>query len=168
MVEITGRETGHIGKSLFFPCRFTCRGRLCSFLDHLSQGLVASRPLVTFGLFARFMQAIYLLAYYAYGSLYPVRLSPVYTQLVSFDPAAWPMVLSLLGVAGTAAGIFFMRKRWPLVTAVSLSYVILLVPVLGFFEHPHYPGDRYSLLSALGLLVCFRRGGSSVFQKELD
>ena len=41
--------------------------------------------------------------------------------------------------------------------ALFLAYIILLIPVMGFFEHPHFHVDRYSLISSvcLSLLIAY-------------
>src|SRR6185436_19784721 len=44
--------------------------------------------------YARFMQAAYVAVYYLWKPWWPVDISPVYTTLISFDPDAWPFVLS--------------------------------------------------------------------------
>jgi lipoprotein NlpI len=99
-----------------------------------------------FGLLDRFMQAIYIWAYYLWRPFRPVNLSPAYTRLVEFDPLSLPFVASAVLVIVVVAVLIFLRRRWPLGLALGVCYLVLLVPVLGIFEHPHYSNDRYSLL----------------------
>jgi len=99
-----------------------------------------------FGLLDRFMQAMYIWAYYIWRPWYPVNLSPVYTRLVEFDPLSLPFIASAVLVIGMVALLIFLRRRWPLGLALGACYLVLLVPVLGIFEHPHYSSDRYSLV----------------------
>jgi len=103
-------------------------------------------PLSEFNLISRFMQAVYILTYYAYRPFYPIDLSPVYTALVSFDPLSFMFVSRALMLIVMAIVIVILRKRCKLCLPLFLAHIILLIPVLGFFEHPHYPVDRYSLL----------------------
>ncbi len=107
--------------------------------------------LAEFGLFERFMQAMYMWAYYIWRPWYPVNLSPFYTTLVSFDPLSLPFVASAIGVTGMIVLLILLRRRWPLGLALVICYLALLVPVLGILEHPHYPCDRYSLIVS----ICF-------------
>ncbi|NTW66764.1 MAG: tetratricopeptide repeat protein [Nitrospirae bacterium] len=102
-----------------------------------------------FGLTDRLMQAVYITVYYIYRPFYPVDLAPVYTTLVSFDPLSASFLLSAIGLFIFSLVIFILRKQWPIGVALLLSHIILLIPVMGFFEHPHYPADRYSLLPSI-------------------
>jgi tetratricopeptide (TPR) repeat protein len=99
--------------------------------------------------FDRIAQAFYVWAYYVWKPLWPVNLSPVYTQLVSFKGTSLPFLLSIAGILGITVVLVFARKRWPMFFAVWLCHLALLVPMLGMTEHPHYPNDRYSYLSAI-------------------
>ncbi len=114
-------------------------------------------PLSEFGLLDRFMQAMYIVAYYAYRPFFPVDLAPVYSTLVSFNPLSLPFLLRAFCVFAVYSLIFVFRKQWPIGMALLLSHIILLIPVMGFFEHPHYHVDRYSLVSSicLSILIAF-------------
>lgn len=105
--------------------------------------------LVDFGIVDRTMQAFYILAYYLWRPFYPVKLAPIYMTLVSFDPYAPSFVLSLLVILGITIFCILMRKRLPILMGLWICYIVLQLPFLGFFEHPHFHNDRYSLLSSL-------------------
>ncbi len=105
--------------------------------------------IATFGLLERFMQALYIWAYYIWRPWYPVNLSPVYTTLVSFDPLSPAFIGSAVLVIGIITLLIFFRHRWPLGLALAACHFVLLVPVLGIMEHPHYPCDRYSLIVSI-------------------
>lgn len=107
--------------------------------------------LAEFGLFERFMQAMYIWAYYIWRPWYPVNLIPCYPILVNFNPLSLPFVASAIGVIGMVVLLILLRRRWPLALTLAICYLILLVPVLGVMEHPHYPCDRYSLTVS----ICF-------------
>jgi Tfp pilus assembly protein PilF len=107
-----------------------------------------ARPatLANFGALHRLMQAFYIWAYYVWRPFVPYNLSPVYTTLVSFDPLS-PVFLASAGlVCWLTLWLISKRRQWPALLASWLCYLVLLVPVLGLTEHPHYPSDRYSLV----------------------
>jgi predicted negative regulator of RcsB-dependent stress response len=115
-------------------------------------------PLSEFGILDRLMQAVYIIVYYIYRPFYPVHLAPIYYTLVSFDPLSLPFLLRAFGFFLFSIVIFIFRKRWPIGLALLLSYIILSIPVMGFFEHPHYPVDRYSLVSSICLSIIIAFG----------
>ncbi|WP_243371986.1 tetratricopeptide repeat protein [Geotalea sp. SG265] len=106
-------------------------------------------PLSQFGLLDRVMQSFYVWSYYLWKPFYPVKLAPIYTTLLAFDPLSLPFLLGVFLVAGISALCLFLRKRWPFLLGVWICYLVLQVPFLGIFEHPHFTVDRYSLLSSL-------------------
>ena len=57
----------------------------------------------------------------------------------------------MFAVVGIMVIIF--RNRCKFCLPLFLAHIILLIPVLGYFEHPHYPVDRYSLLSSICLSI---------------
>ena len=105
--------------------------------------------LAEFGLFDRFAQACYIWAYYFWKPWLPFDLSPFYDDLVQFrgtDPA----FLASIGVlVAITTAVVLGRNRRPLLLAAWLCYLVLLVPVLGLTEHPHFPSDRYSLVAGV-------------------
>lgn len=110
-------------------------------------------PLSEFNLISRFMQAIYIITYFAYRPFYPINLSPVYTTLVSFNPLSFMFVSRAIIFCAISIVLVIFRKRCKLCILLFLAHIILLIPVLGFFEHPHYPVDRYSLLSSICISI---------------
>jgi protein O-mannosyl-transferase len=105
--------------------------------------------LAEFSLAQRLMQAFYMLAYYPYKTLLPLDLSPVYTSLLTVKPLAWQFVLSMLGVLVAFSVAWVYRRRCPLCLMLVGAYLLLMLPVLGLLEHPHYHNDRYGMLPAL-------------------
>ncbi|MBN1788077.1 MAG: tetratricopeptide repeat protein [Sedimentisphaerales bacterium] len=118
--------------------------------DNVVYGLV---PLSEFSLFERFMQAMYILAYYIWRPFYPVNLAPVYTSLVDFNAVSAIFIASAITVIGGIILLIIFRRRWLGALMLTICYLALLVPVLGVFEHPHYSNDRYSLIVSLCLSV---------------
>jgi len=106
-------------------------------------------PFAEFGFFARVMQAFYVWAIFVWKSLIPAFQSPVYPTLVSFNPFDWAFLLSaglVLGVSGLAV---VTRQTHKPFLALWLAYLLLLVPMLGLTEHPHFASDRYSIVAAI-------------------
>ena len=99
--------------------------------------------LTEFDLFHRVMQAFYVWGCYVWRTWWPVDLSPLYTTLLAFDPNGAVFWLSLVLVVGVSVWLFVRRDLWPAVWVSWLGYLLLLVPMLGLTEHPHYPNDRY-------------------------
>ena len=113
---------------------------------------VGWRPPVTldeFGVVPRIMQACYIWAYYLWKPLLPVHLSPYYTRLISFSPGDWEFLTSLAAIGVITAGLFKLRQRWPGAWLLWLCHLLVLAPVLGLFEHPHFANDRYSYVAAV-------------------
>ena len=113
---------------------------------------VGWRPPVTleqFGVVSRFFQACYVWAYYLWKPLLPFHLSPYYTRLLSFQPGDWEFIVSLAVVGLVTASLFWRRRRWPGVWLLWLCHLLVLLPVLGLTEHPHFTSDRYSYLAAV-------------------
>ena len=116
-------------------------------------------------LWAKAMQAFYIWAYYLWKPCAPLHLSPVYTNLVSFNPGDVPFLASAGLVAGLTVLLVWQRRRWPWALALWICHLVLLLPALGLTEHPHYSSDRYSympgilwsvLLAAALLRLCRR------------
>lgn len=119
-----------------------------------------SQPAISlsdFGILDRIMQAMYIISYYLWRPFYPVDLSPIYNTLFHFDPLSTPFIVSTFVFVAVSAVLFIFRKRWPLLIALGLAYLILLFPFMGFSEHPHVHSDRYSLLPSicLSILIAF-------------
>ena len=120
----------------------------------------------SFSLFERMMQAFYVWGYYLWRPLVPAHLSPLYTTLVDFNPNGWPFWLSAILVTGVTLALLAGRKRWPGLLALWGCYLLLLIPVLGLTERPHYTVDRYDympgVLEAAGIAggLCLLSVGS--------
>jgi hypothetical protein len=109
--------------------------------------------MVDFGVLDRIMQAFYIWGYYIWKPFYPVNLSPLYMTLTSFEPLTLPFICSLLAILGITLLCLYLRKSFPFLIGLWLCYLVLLIPFLGIFEHPHFHSDRYSILSSLILSI---------------
>lgn len=132
-----------------------------------AQGIWAPPPtLAEFPLFDRIAQAGYVWAYYVWRPLWPFGFAPVYTTLVEFDPRGLVFVASVVGVVAATCFLFWRRARWPGLWALWVAHLLLIAPMLGLAEHPHYANDRYAylqgVLGVIALAWLVRTGGKLV------
>ena len=102
-----------------------------------------------FSLLERVMQAFYVWAYYLWRPWYPIDLAPAYTTLISFDPLAPRFLVSATLVIGLTLVLVHLRQRWPLGLTLWICHLLLLLPVLGLMESPHFTCDRYALAQGI-------------------
>lgn len=122
-----------------------------------AQGIWAPPPtLAEFPLVDRIAQAGYVWAHYVWRPFWPFGLAPVYTTLVTFDPREWIFGASGIGVIAATALLWCRRTQWPGAWALWLAHVLVLAPVIGFADRPHYPNDRYAYLH--GVLISIALG----------
>ena len=102
-----------------------------------------------FGFLSRVMQAFYIWCYYAWKFWLPYNLSPYYTTLIHFNPLGWQFIGSALAVISISFCALWKRRQLPLLCAGWFCYLLLLIPVLGLTEHPHFPSDRYAIVGSI-------------------
>jgi tetratricopeptide (TPR) repeat protein len=137
-----------------------------------AQGIWQPPPsLAEFGMTARIMQACYVGAYYVWKPLFPSDLAPVYTTLLEFEPSAPIFVFSALAIGITTGLLIWQRRRWPAALALWICHLLLLAPMAGLTEQPHYTNDRYSYLAgilwSLAFAVCLVRLESLIFRRTV-
>jgi tetratricopeptide (TPR) repeat protein len=113
--------------------------------------------LAQFGVFPRIMQAFYTWAYFLWIPFQPFNLSPVYTRLVNFNPTDNVFFISVFIVAGLTFVTWILRKHYPALIVLWGYHLIMLVPLLGLSERPHYTSDRYNHMA--GITVPILLGG---------
>jgi tetratricopeptide (TPR) repeat protein len=111
-----------------------------------------------FGQFHRFMQAVYVWGYYLWKSWLPAHLTPYYTQLIDFSPASLPFLLSAVLLVVISGCLLWRRHRWPWLLALWIFHLAVLFPMCGWTENPHFPSDRYSLMSGIIWAVLLAAG----------
>jgi tetratricopeptide (TPR) repeat protein len=111
-------------------------------------------PLDQFGVFARAMQATWIVIHYVLVTFWPVGLQPAPTALIDFDPWSAPFLLRAALVAGVSVALFLLRGRWPLALLAWVAHIALLFPVLGLVDHPMFACDRYANLPNLLPAAC--------------
>jgi Tfp pilus assembly protein PilF len=94
----------------------------------------------------RVMQAAYIVAYYVWRPLYPLRLPPITPDLLGFDPGSPVFVLSAALVLVVTAWALASRRSTPWVGPLWLAYLATALPFIGFTEHPYNANDRYAYL----------------------
>src|SRR5437899_3225622 len=118
----------------------------------------------------RLAVAAYGLGFYPRKMVVPVNLSPLYELPRTVNPGAMPFILSYALVLAIMAIVLALRRRVPGLPAAWVAYVVVLLPVLGFFQSgPQIAADRYTYLAGLGgailagagLLSCWRTSRTS-------
>jgi protein O-mannosyl-transferase len=121
-----------------------------------------------FSLIDRLAQALYTLAYFLWIPFTSWHLSPVYSRLLSFSALEPVFIVSAAIVLGASALSIATWRRWPWVGACWSFHAVMLAPMLGLTERPHYTSDRYAhesglwmaaLLSGLLFFLWRRYGG---------
>jgi Tfp pilus assembly protein PilF len=105
---------------------------------------------------ARLLVAAYGVAFYAWKTLVPVALSPLY-ELPSPERLLDPSFVTAVA-AGVIVSVVVIiwRRRWPWALAAWLAYGITLAPVSGILHNgPQLVADRYSYLPCLAGAVLF-------------
>jgi tetratricopeptide (TPR) repeat protein len=117
------------------------------------------------GIVERLAISAYSLSFYLWKMILPLNLSPLYPFPGTLDPWAVPFILSYGLVLAITAIALALRRRWPCIQAVWLTYVVILLPVLGIVQNgPQITADRYTYLAGLGwallagagVLACWR------------
>jgi len=97
--------------------------------------------------------------FYAWKTLLPLGLSPLYELPTVVDPHDGRFVIAILGIAGLTVLVVALARRWPGGLAAWLAYLVLIVPVSGMAHTGvQLVADRYSYLSCLPWAILF--GGS--------
>jgi len=110
----------------------------------------ATISLTDHGFVERLAQACYGLVFYVVHSVAPIGLSPIYVLDLPLNPWRAKYVLSALGLASVLMGWLVIRRGRPWLCAALSAYVILLLPVLGFFQSGRQEvADRYSYLPSI-------------------
>lgn len=128
----------------------------------------AMYPLSEYDLPSRIAQATYGFAFYAWKSLLPVHLGPLYSIPRREVLLGWILWKGLLGSAILLGLAVIFRKRRPAVAAAVAAYIAMVLPTSGLFQSgPQLVADRYSYLSCLGFAVLPAAGLYSLSRNKI-
>jgi Tfp pilus assembly protein PilF len=103
---------------------------------------------------ARFAQACHGIWFYILKTVLPldlIALNPLPRQI---DWVAPPFNWSILGTLAMSVGSFLVRRRWPGLLAVWLSYLVILAPNSGIIRSSdQIAADRYSYMAMVGWVI---------------
>jgi protein O-mannosyl-transferase len=108
-------------------------------------------PLSVLGIGQRLAIAGYGLAFYLWKTLVPWPLSPLYTLFHPVVPWRATYLVPALAVVGITALTIALRRRWPAGLAVWISYIALLLPMLGLLHSgAQITADRFAYAASVG------------------
>ena len=115
-------------------------------------------PLEEWGFMERVVQAFYGLAFYVGKSAWPVNLAALYELPQEISGLGGQYGISILFVFIATVVLIVLRRRLPALAVAGLIYLVLLAPVLGFFQSgPQFVADKYSYVSCIGWAVVTKR-----------
>lgn len=114
----------------------------------------AMYPLAEYDLASRMAQMLYGFSFYAWKTLFPTNLGPLYPIPHREVLLGWVLWKGLIGSAILLALAIALRRRCPIVMAAIAAYCVMILPVSGVFQSgPQLVADRYSYLSCLGFAM---------------
>jgi tetratricopeptide (TPR) repeat protein len=111
-----------------------------------------------FGIADRLGLACYSLVFYAWKTLVPTGLAPLYEAPYDYATLRPWFAVSAGVVVAVAATLALLRRRWPGAAAAGAAFVVLLLPVLGLVHFGlHIAADRNTYFA--GLVPALLAGG---------
>jgi protein O-mannosyl-transferase len=102
------------------------------------------------GVFERLGLTCYGLVFYAWKTVAPTSLSPLYEAPQNYDRLTLWFAGAGLIVAGLTVALVRVRTRWPALTAAGVAFAVLLLPVLGLMHFGlHIVADRNTYFAGL-------------------
>src|SRR5437773_7815495 len=102
----------------------------------------------------RLAVSMYGVSFYLWKTVAPVNLSPLYELPPAVNPWAPPFLLSYGLVLAITAIVLAFRRRVPGLPAAWVTYIVVLLPVLGIFQSgSQIAADRYTYLAGLGWAI---------------
>ena len=118
--------------------------------------IVALHPPAQLGFGQKVAVSAYSLMFYAWKTVAPTGLSPLYEMPRSVDPTGARYVAGYAFTIALGVIAWLSRRRWPIVTAALTAFVLITLPLLGVVQNgPQIAADRYTYESAaaFGLLA---------------
>jgi tetratricopeptide (TPR) repeat protein len=123
---------------------------------------VPHRRLVTeqaWGLSQRISQACFGVWFYLIKTVLPLHLTAYYPISVKVGALEPTFLLSIVATVCASVAAFLLRKRWPGLLAVWLSYLVILAPTSGLVPiGDQIAADRYSYVSLMGAVALLAAG----------
>ena len=111
----------------------------------------ALKPLEQLGVLSRLLQAGFAYIFYLWKTIWPFGLAPIYELPIETGLWFWVFVLSTGAMIGLTLALYHSMRRWPMVFACWVYYIVVLAPVTGVAQSgPQLVADRYSYLACLG------------------
>jgi Flp pilus assembly protein TadD len=125
----------------------------------VKRGAGSTMSLEMHGVIERFAQACFGLVFYVWRTLLPTDLSPLYELRLPLDYGQPRYIIPALIVLAVVIGLFVFRRRSRTLVAAAATFVVLLLPVLGFVQSGNQEvADRYAYLPAIALSVLVAGG----------
>jgi len=104
---------------------------------------------------ANIAQACYGIWFYILKTALPLDLIPLYPFPSAMNWLAPSFLLPILETLAMSVGLFLLRRRWPGLLAVWLSYLVILAPNSGLIRtsNNQIAADRYSYMATLGWVM---------------
>jgi len=103
---------------------------------------------------SRVSHVLFSSGFYIWKTIVPINLVPIYQAPAGFGLTSWQVLFSAAFMMFITAVGFALRRAWPLVLAVWISYLITAAPVSGIVKiGAQIAADRYTYLSCLGLAI---------------
>src|SRR5213596_3161182 len=111
-------------------------------------------PVVQLSTLGRLAVSVYGVSFYLWKTVAPVNLSPLYELPPTVNPWAPPFLLSYGLVVAITALVLALRRPLPGLLAAWVTYIVVLLPVLGIFQSgSQIAADRYTYLAGLGWAI---------------
>lgn len=121
--------------------------------------IVALHPPSQLGFTQKVAVSAYGLLFYAWKTLVPTSLSPLYEMPQHVNPLELRYVAGYVFALGLAAVAWRARRHWPAVTAAVLAFVLITLPMLGIVQNgPQIVADRYTYFAAPALAAIVAAG----------
>ncbi|MEO8275532.1 MAG: hypothetical protein ABI639_04890 [Thermoanaerobaculia bacterium] len=106
------------------------------------------------GLVDRFVQAGYGLSFYPSALVGRTAWLPLHERPFPFDPAAPALLVPALLALAALVACAMTARRWPAIAAAVASYLLLVLPVLGFAQSGiQLVAERYAYLSTVPFVL---------------
>jgi tetratricopeptide (TPR) repeat protein len=110
----------------------------------------ALKPLEQFDVLSRLLQACFAYLFYLWKTIWPFDLAPIYELPIETGSWIWVFVFSTTAMIGVTLAIYSLKRRWPMILACWVYYIVVLAPVTGVAQSgPQLVADRYSYLACL-------------------